>query len=88
MIAFEVSVNGKRHCVAGIGDNCVLNAIVGWGSKPPSNWLDVGGLNSDTRHHLRWTPVMLKVGGEVTVRVVDVENPDAPFQSYPAKESV
>lgn len=86
MIAFEVSVNGKRHCVAGIGDNCVLNAIVGWGGKPPENRLDVGGLNSDTRHHLRWKTVMLSVGDEVTVRVVDVENPDPPFQSYPAKE--
>jgi len=35
MRAFEVYINGERACLAGIGDDGVLTAIVSWVSKYP-----------------------------------------------------
>jgi hypothetical protein len=34
MIALEVSRNGKRLCVAGVGDNGVVTAMVVWNGRP------------------------------------------------------
>lgn len=35
MLCFEVSVNGKRICTAGVGEFGVLSAIVSWSSLDP-----------------------------------------------------
>ena len=41
MRAFEVSINGKRACRAGVGDQGVLIAIVTWASKDlPTHGID------------------------------------------------
>ena len=57
MIAYEVWVNDKKICVAGVGESGVLNAVLTWGGKPgrpPQNPnLHVGGLVND--EHVRWT---------------------------------
>jgi hypothetical protein len=51
MRAFEVSLNGKKLCLAGIGDDGVLTAIVDWvtGRDRADLFLEVGGLVSPTR---------------------------------------
>lgn len=36
MLCFEVSINGKRVCLAGIGDFGVLSAILTWVKRNPS----------------------------------------------------
>jgi hypothetical protein len=46
----------------------------------------VGGLTipdaSEERHHFRWTEAPLSIGSVVTIRVVDVPQPDAPKKRY------
>lgn len=77
MIAFEISVNGEKLCTAGIGDKGVLSAIIN-GPKRPN--LSVGGLAND--EHLHWLEreagFGLKVGDEVTVRIVEADCVDEP----------
>ena len=78
MIAFEVSINGKKSTTAGIGDYGVLSAILSWvrrradGSEEMT--FDLGGLLSDDQQteNLRWLSENLKVGDEVTIRIVDI----------------
>jgi hypothetical protein len=54
--------------------------------------LHVGGLTSRTRradHHLRWGPrKALKIGDEVTVRILEAPKADAPSRSIPRKGEV
>jgi hypothetical protein len=46
MRAFEVHVNGQRACIAGIGDDGVLTAIVSWASKyTDPDRLEIGALD-------------------------------------------
>lgn len=52
MRAFEVSVNGRRLTVAGIGERGVLTVIVCWNLEPPAHL-----------EHLRWGEVQLSMGG-------------------------
>jgi hypothetical protein len=84
MIGFEVSVNGQRLCVSGVGDEGVLTALVTWVSRasagedqrPEELFLQVGGLSGDT--HLSWPSPPLQVGDCVQVRVLETSRPDEP----------
>jgi hypothetical protein len=82
MRAFEVFTNGKRLCLAGIGDDGVLTVMVSLAVKKGRGIddlrLDVGGLISPVHENVRWTNEHLNVGDEVTVRIVEVSTPDAP----------
>lgn len=71
MIALRTTLNGKKLCLAGAEDLCVLNSIVNAVGKlgdlsdpkrnadePPDLFLSVGGLTGRTDgddEHLRWT---------------------------------
>lgn len=80
MIAFEVSLNGKKACVAGVGEQGVVSASVCWvrrAAKRPASlsdeelFLDVGGLVSPTEEYVRWLDHRVIVeGDEVLIRVV------------------
>ena len=82
MVAFEVYVNGKRICTAGVGDNGVLTTIVTWAAAPPNRedlGFAVGGLISPRREHLRWADQQgLRVGDEVRVKIVERTKVDRP----------
>lgn len=56
MRAFEVSLNGKKLCLAGIGDNGVLTTIVNWVPLKGKGdlLLHVGGLMGPTDEHVSW----------------------------------
>src|ERR1700686_3917331 len=56
MRAFEVSVNGEKLCLAGIGDDGVLTTIVTWAGRQGDRdlFLQVGGLISRTKEHVHW----------------------------------
>ena len=80
MIGFEVSLNGRRLCTAGAGDDGVLTAIVSFVCKRKELELEIGGLAADA--HLKWpAPPTLVVGDEITVRVVETDQPDPPATS-------
>ena len=84
MRAFDVRLNGKCLCVAGVGDDGVLSTIVnhvaGFGRDEVS--LRVGGLESPTEEHVTWRNLKLKVGDEVTVRIVEADSVDKPKSRY------
>jgi len=84
MRAFDVLLNGKRLCVAGVGDNGVLSTIVnhvaGFGRDEVS--LRVGGLASATEEHVTWRALTLRVGDEVTVRIIEADSVDKPRSRY------
>jgi hypothetical protein len=79
MLTFEVHLNGKKVCTAGIGEPGVLTSIVTWvlgdghGRPKGKEELDirVGGLVSRTEEHLDWLRRRLQRGDEISIRVVD-----------------
>jgi hypothetical protein len=88
MKAFDVRVNGKRLCVAGIGDDGVLNTMIdhlaGHGRNEVR--LTVGGLLSPTEEHLRWEHLSLNVGDKVEVQIFETETVDDPKDRFRVKD--
>lgn len=94
MIALKTTLNGKQLCIAGTEDLCVLNSTVnavgklGKQSKSkhdstlPDLFLGVGGLtgreNGDDEHW-RWVEHQgLKVGDEIRITILEVDEADEP----------
>ncbi len=75
MPTFNVHVNGKRVCTAGLAGNGVLGAHVSSirrkASREPAQLsLHVGGLDSATGEHLVWHEALrLRVGDEIRIKV-------------------
>ena len=92
MRAFEVCVNNNKMCVAGIGEDGVLTAIVGLatGKGPMELHLHVGGLVSPSQEHVTWvksTP--LHLGDKIHIHLVKaptVDDPKTREQTDPAKD--
>jgi hypothetical protein len=81
MHAFEVHINGKKLCVAGIGDDGVLSAIVSWVAKRGTGdlFLQVGGLISPIDEHVSWTGTKrLRVGDKIRVKIVEASSVNRP----------
>lgn len=81
MIALEVSVNGQRACLAGVGADGSLDALLTWISSAgdePHFFLRVGGYDVRGDEHLHWKTPSIGLGSEVQIRIVDVEMSDAP----------
>lgn len=89
MRAFEIYVNGRKLCTAGVGDRGVLTAVVSsvrrlsarHGARVRSSEdlaLEVGGLVPTTAEHVRWKTPRLRTGDEVRVRIVEIEMADEP----------
>jgi hypothetical protein len=92
MPCFEITLNGKRLCLAGT-EAGVLSAIVTWvGGAPRSPRkggrtrageadLRVGGLQSPEAHvhvHTEWVQRRLREGDRVSIRLVQEGTPDPP----------
>jgi hypothetical protein len=83
MRAFEVSGNGEKLCVAGIGDNGVLTTIVHWAARQDAGFLQVGGLVSQTKEHANWiNQKRLSVGDNVQVKIIETDVADTPVEQY------
>lgn len=81
MTAFEVSINGRRVCVTGAGDDCMLSAHVDYyptSSRDIKTFFSVSALNQPTSDRLQWSMPDIGVGSEVAIRLVDVEATDPP----------
>lgn len=83
MLAFELSVNGKRLCTAGIDETGVLAANITWvlgavGEPDEHVSVTLGGLRSRVSEHLRWLNHPLKRNDLVTVRIVETDKVDRP----------
>jgi hypothetical protein len=85
MRAFEIYLNRKKLCVAGVGNEGVLTAIVSWvtGRTAADLSLEVGGLISPVEAHLSWVRGRrLRVGDRVQVKVVEAKSVDKPKRRY------
>ena len=84
MRAFRVDLNGKRICVAGVGEHGVLTAIVDYVGNGRSSrlGLSVGGLFTPTGEHAIWKLLDLKVGDKVVVKVIETDSVDRPRKRY------
>lgn len=85
MFAFEIHLNGKRLCVAGIGDHGVLNAAINSVAMPQRRYLSlmVGGLISPTEEHVGWVNRKISVGDEIRVKVLETDSVDEPANRQP-----
>jgi hypothetical protein len=83
MRAFEVHLNGKRLCVAGIGDNGVLTAHIAHlvGQYKNELRLEVGGLSLPFKEYVTWNRRKLKVGDEVRITIIETTASDSPETS-------
>jgi hypothetical protein len=87
MRAFKISLNGKKLCVAGIGDEGVLSATVNWvagvrGKRKGDGdlFLHVGGLAIPADVHVAWVAQRpLQVGDEIRLKVVETPVVDKPI---------
>jgi hypothetical protein len=85
MIALEVTINGKRRCIASVGDGSV-GAHLSWvvrtrrirGFPMQEGKLDVGGIDSHRRGFPSWLREKVRLGDEVLIRVVEVPKGDRP----------
>jgi hypothetical protein len=77
MRAFEVFVNGKKRCVAGVGSNESLSVIASIALDQP--FLSVGGCTGSNADFARWVESeRIDVGDEIRIRLVDVGRVDKP----------
>src|SRR5579864_1020784 len=98
MICYEVYINGKKICVAGVGEMGVLSGILSWVKRKRYEedegydetithieelYVSVSGLANlgEESTHLDWLAEDLKVGDEVTFRIVERESCDPPENS-------
>jgi hypothetical protein len=79
MRAFEVYLNGKKLCLAGVGEDGVLSAIVSLGRGEGNLCLDVGGLLTGTHDYVTWIgQEPLAVGDKIEVKIVKSDEVDEP----------
>jgi hypothetical protein len=85
MRAFQISLNGKKVCLVGIGDDGVLSTTITYVPfrKRRETRLYVGGLVMPQNEHVRWKEARLRVGDEVRLKVVEAEAVDAPSVRHP-----
>lgn len=86
MLAFEIHINGKRKCTAGIRGPCVLTASLCWVLREPKSRggkckelnLGMSGLVSRSEEFVEWLQRDLQPGDEVTIRIIETAKVDKP----------
>jgi hypothetical protein len=78
MLAFEVFVNGKKQCVAGIQNNESLTAIAAIAPNGP--FFTVSGSVGPNGNHAKWVELeSISIGDEIKIRFVNTDNIDEPL---------
>jgi hypothetical protein len=76
MLAYEVFLNGKPLCVAGVGNDGYISASVTYRSMEDDTWIDVIGLVKRKRVYVRWKRKDLRAGDEVLLKIVHRKSVD------------
>ena len=93
MIGFDVSLNGRRVCLAGIAGPCVMTTVLSWVERRPGDHPDttlpekrlelhVGGLDSGSNENLKWFHESVPVGSEISIRVSEIQEVDEPADRH------
>ncbi len=89
MRAFNVQLNGKKLCLAGVRGNGVLSAMVVWAErgKIENPFIEVGGLANEEQQ--KWIKQRhLQVGDEIRIRVVESNSVDKPIErTHPTRRN-
>ena len=85
MLAFEVSINGKRQYVAGHPDEQTLHLTLSGGNNFPSparvtTFVAVPNNSPGGLATLSYASRPLTIGDELTIRIIDVATADAPLE--------
>lgn len=89
MRAFNVSLNGNKLCLAGVGEHGVLSAIISWvaGDRGEDLFIHVGGLANE--EHIDWVKrKRLQVGDKIRIEVVESRSVGEPVRrrrNHPAE---
>jgi hypothetical protein len=85
MRVFQVYINGKRRCLAGIGNDGVLSAIATLVVSPGRRemMLSVSGLINPANEHVRWLDRKLRVGDEIKIKFSEGVLADKPKSRHP-----
>ena len=86
MRALEISLNGKKLCLAGYGDDLSLAASVAFVDDRPCE-LDVGASLGPNGDFAKWLTREINLGDEVTIKVVSTDRADLPTSIQKAKKS-
>ncbi len=88
MIAYQVTVNGEKVVTAAVRQG-VVSAIANWVFVPsdvmdtPSDWsasFSLAGLDDVCSEDLKWFRRDLKVGDEITLKLIETDEVDAPVE--------
>jgi hypothetical protein len=84
MRAFDIRLNGKRICVAGIQKDGVLTTTLTYVPfrKRRETRLYVGGLEVEKDEHLFWREAILHTGDELRVRIIETKTVDSPAKRF------
>lgn len=85
MRAFEISLNGKKLCLAGIGNDGVLSTTITYVPfrRRRETRLYIGGLVLPQNEHVFWKQSILRLGDEVRLKIVEKNSVDKPRKRYP-----
>jgi hypothetical protein len=84
MKAFEVFINGKKRCVAGVRDDESLSVITA--IAPDGPFFDVSGSTGPNGDFAKWVESeRIDVGDEIRIRFVDTGRVDEPTSVKKAK---
>ena len=86
MIAFEIKINGEKKCLAGVGEQGVLSAVLTCVRRVPEGRrrfkeeleLGVGGIGKRNDEHLEWLQRKLRIGDEISIRIIQQATADKP----------
>ena len=99
MLAFELFVDDRRICLAGMEDWAVMSVILSAVRRrhqdpDDSGRLDIsaGGLSETgadgAAYHARWEKVDLAVGSKVVINLIETDQPDPPVRRYRSDREV
>jgi len=85
MRAFKIYLNGKKLCLAGVGNNGVLTTTITYvrSRKRRETQAYVGGLILPQGDHVMWKQSRLRPGDELRVKIVEAEVVDKPQKRFP-----
>ena len=76
MRAYEIFLNGKLLCAAGIGKHGYISAIVTYLSEKNQTDIDIVGLLASKKLYGRWARRPLRTGDEVRIKIVEKKTVD------------
>jgi hypothetical protein len=76
MRAYEIFLNGKRLCAAGVGKDGYISAIVTHLSEKNETEMDIVGLLASKKLYVRWARRPLRTGDDVRIKIVEKKTVD------------